>query len=85
MSFQIFLLVKHFTNWTGHNLLKDKTLKKITQAVLESWRVVLSLFSIIMQSWPDICKIWLDNVRLPTVISRTEHKTIATLLFCAEL
>ena len=33
-SFQIFLLVRHLTNWTGHNLLTDNTLKKITQDVL---------------------------------------------------
>ena len=33
MSFQIFLLVGHLTNWTGHNLLTDNTLKK-TQDVL---------------------------------------------------
>ena len=33
MSFQIFLLVGHFTNWTAHNLLTDNTLK-ITQDVL---------------------------------------------------
>ena len=25
MSFQIFLLVGHFTNWTGHNLLINNT------------------------------------------------------------
>ena len=25
MSFQIFLLVEHFTNWTGHNLFTDNT------------------------------------------------------------
>ena len=30
MSFQIFLLVRHFTNRTGH-LLTDNTLKRITQ------------------------------------------------------
>ena len=30
MSFQIFLLVGHFTIWTRHNLLNDSTLKKIT-------------------------------------------------------
>jgi len=32
--FQIFLLVGQLTNWTRHNLLTDKTLKKITQDVL---------------------------------------------------
>ena len=30
MSFQIFFLVGHLTNWTGHNLLTDNTLKKRT-------------------------------------------------------
>ena len=34
MSFQIFLLVGHLTNWTGHNLLTDNALKKRTQDVL---------------------------------------------------
>ena len=29
VSFQILLLVGHFTNWTGHNLLTDNTLKRI--------------------------------------------------------
>ena len=42
MSFQIFLLVKHFTSWTRHNLLMDKTLKKIPQAVLERGAVIVS-------------------------------------------
>mgnify|MGYP000037758589 CR=1 FL=1 len=27
LSFQIFLLVKHFTNWTGNNLLTDHNAK----------------------------------------------------------
>jgi len=31
ISLQIFLLVRHFTNWIGHDLLTDNTLKKITQ------------------------------------------------------
>ena len=30
MSFQIFHLVRHFTNLTKHNLLTDNTLKKTT-------------------------------------------------------
>ena len=42
MSFQIFLLVGHFTNWTGHNLLTDNTLKKITQDVLVRSLVIVS-------------------------------------------
>mgnify|MGYP006896145530 CR=1 FL=1 len=33
MFFQIFLLIGHFTNWTGHNLFTDIILKKITQNV----------------------------------------------------
>ena len=42
MSFQIFLLVRHFTNWTRHNLLTDNTLKKITQDVLVRCSVIVS-------------------------------------------
>ena len=42
MSFQIFLLVGHLTNWTGHNLLTDNTLKKRTQDVLVTCSVILS-------------------------------------------
>ena len=42
MSFQIFLLVGHLTNWTGHNLLTDNTLKKRTQDVLVSCSVIVS-------------------------------------------
>ena len=42
MSFQIFLLVGHFTNWAGHNLLADKTLQKITQDVLWRCSVIVS-------------------------------------------
>ena len=34
MSFQIFHLVRHFKNWTAHDLSTDNTLKKITQDVL---------------------------------------------------
>ena len=41
MSFQIFLLVGHLTNWTGHNLLTDNTLKK-TQDVLVTCSVIVS-------------------------------------------
>ena len=41
MSFQIFLLVRHLTNWTGHNLLTDNTLKK-TQDVLVTCSVIVS-------------------------------------------
>jgi len=42
MSFQIFLLVGHVTNCTGHNLLTDHTLKKITQDVLVRCSVIVS-------------------------------------------
>ena len=42
MSFQIFLLVRHFTNWTGRNLLTDNTLKKITQDVLVRCSAIVS-------------------------------------------
>lgn len=42
MSFQIFLLVRHFANWTGHNLLTDNTLKEITQEVLVRCSVIVS-------------------------------------------
>ena len=42
MSFQIFLLVGHLTNWTGHNLLTDNTLKKATQDVLVTCSVIVS-------------------------------------------
>ena len=42
MSFQIFILVGHLTNWTGHNLLTDNTLKKITQDVLVTCSVIVS-------------------------------------------
>ena len=42
MSFQIFLLVGHLTNWTGHNLLTDNTLKKTTQDVLVTCSVIVS-------------------------------------------
>ena len=42
MSFQIFLLVGHLTNWTGHNLLTDNTLKKRTQDVLVTCSAIVS-------------------------------------------
>ena len=42
MSFQIFILVGHLTNWTGHNLLTHNTLKKITQDVLVRCSVIVS-------------------------------------------
>lgn len=42
MSFQIFRLVGHFTNWTRHNLLTDNTLKEITQDVLVRSLVIVS-------------------------------------------
>ena len=42
MSFQIFLLVGHFTNWTRHNLLTDNSLKTITQDVLVKCSVIMS-------------------------------------------
>ena len=42
MSFQIFLLVEHYTNWTEHKLLTDNTLKKITQDVLVRCSVIMS-------------------------------------------
>ena len=41
MSFQIFLLVGHLTNWTGNNLLTGNTLKK-TQDVLVTRSVIVS-------------------------------------------
>ena len=41
MSFQIFILVGHLTNWTGHHLLTDNTLK-ITQDVLVRCSVIVS-------------------------------------------
>ena len=42
MSFQIFLLVGHLTNWTGHNLLTINTLKRRTQDVLVTCSVIVS-------------------------------------------
>ena len=42
MSFQIFLLVGHLTNWTGHNLSTDNNLKKRTQDVLGTCSVIVS-------------------------------------------
>ena len=42
MSFQIFLMVGHLINWTGHNLLTDNTLKKRTQDVLVTCSVIVS-------------------------------------------
>ena len=42
MSFQIFILVGHLTNWTGHHLLTDNTLKKVTQDVLVRCSVIVS-------------------------------------------
>ena len=42
MSFQIFLLVGHLTNWIGHNLLTDNTLTKRTQDVLVTCSVIVS-------------------------------------------
>ena len=42
MSCQIFILVGHLTNWTGHHLLTDNTLKKITQDVLVRCSVIVS-------------------------------------------
>ena len=42
MSFQIFLLVGHFKNWTRHNSLTENTLKKISQDVLLRWSVILA-------------------------------------------
>jgi len=42
MSFQNFHLVGHFTNCTGHNLLSDNTLKKITKDVLVTSSVIVS-------------------------------------------
>ena len=43
MSFQIFLLVGHLTNWTGHNLLTDNTLKKRTQDLLVRCSVIVPI------------------------------------------
>ena len=42
MSFQIFLLVGHLTNWTGRNSLTENTLKKITHDVLARYLVIVS-------------------------------------------
>ena len=42
VTFQILLLVEHFTNWTTHNLLTHNTLKRITQDVLVGCLVVVS-------------------------------------------
>ena len=42
MSFQIFLLVGHLTNWTRHNLSTDNTLKKRTQDVLVTCLAIVS-------------------------------------------
>ena len=42
MSFQIFLSVGHFTNWTGDNLFTDNTLMKMTQDVLVRCLVIVS-------------------------------------------
>ena len=42
MSFQIFLLVIHFINWMGDNLLTVNTLKMITQHVLMRCSVIVS-------------------------------------------
>ena len=42
MSFQIFILAGHLTNWTGHHLLTDNTLKKISQDVLVRCSVIMS-------------------------------------------
>ena len=42
MSFQIFLLVGHLINWTGHNLLTDNTLNKRTQDVLVTCSAIVS-------------------------------------------
>ena len=46
MSFQIFSLVGQFTNWTGHNLLSDNTLKKLTQDVLVRCSVMVSDYNV---------------------------------------
>ena len=46
MSFQIFLLVGHLTNWTGHNLLTDNTLKKRTQDVLVTCSAIVSVHNV---------------------------------------
>ena len=42
MSFQIFILVRHLTNWIEHNLLTDNTFEKITQDVLVRCSVIVS-------------------------------------------
>ena len=41
LSFQIFLLVGHFTNWTRHNLLTDNISKKVTQDALVRCTVIM--------------------------------------------
>ena len=42
MPLQAFLLVAHFTSWTGHNLMTDNILKKITQDVPLRCLVIVS-------------------------------------------
>ena len=42
MSFQIFLLIGHLTNWTGHNLLTDNTFEEKPQDVLVTCSVIVS-------------------------------------------
>ena len=46
LSFQMFLLVGHLTNWTGQNSLTDNTLKKITQAVLVRCSVIVFVHNV---------------------------------------
>ena len=46
MSFQILILVGHFTNWTGHNLLTDNTLKKITHDLLMRCSAIVSYHNV---------------------------------------
>ena len=60
-SFQIFVLVRHLTNWTRQNLLTDKTLKKIIEDLL-----VRCL---------DIFKICLDNVIFKKITTFFNFKT----------
>jgi len=43
MFFQIFHLLRHFTNLTKHNLFTDNILKKITQDVVVRCSVIVRL------------------------------------------
>ena len=68
MSFQIFLLVGHLTNWTGHIYWLTTPWRRELKMC---WWDVRSSCPIIMWNWPDIFKICSDNVWCPKVISST--------------